>query len=126
MPPVKYASRIEGILHALAFWHNDFRNGPIESFALASQRGDEQIYAVWNICAECGSKGAQRGTQLSFVDNNGVLEGTATYPGGSTMHETTTISADGNTITSPSKANFLKGTFSWIEVWERVPDKKRK
>jgi hypothetical protein len=71
-------------------------------------------------------RGAQRGTVLSFVDHNGVIEGTAKYPSGTTMHETITISADGNTMTSPSSMNLPKGTASWTEVWERVPDKKRK
>lgn len=71
-------------------------------------------------------KGAQRGTTLSFVDHNGALEGTAQYPSGMILHETISLSADGNTITSPSTLNFSKGTASWTEVWERVPDKKRK
>jgi hypothetical protein len=71
-------------------------------------------------------KGAQRGTTLSFVDHDGVLEGTAQYPSGMMMHETISLSADGNTITSPSTLNSSKGTTAWTEVWERVPDKKRK
>jgi hypothetical protein len=29
-------------------------------------------------------KGAQRGIQASYIDNNGILEGTVAYPGGST------------------------------------------
>jgi hypothetical protein len=66
-----------------------------------------------------------QGAKLSFVDNNGVLEGTATYPGGMTMHETITVSQDSNTITSESNLTFPKGTASWTEVWERVQQKKK-
>jgi hypothetical protein len=66
-----------------------------------------------------------QGAKLSFVDNNGVLEGTATYPGGMTMHETITISQDSNTISSESNLAFPKGTASWTEVWERVQQKKK-
>lgn len=65
-----------------------------------------------------------QGAKLSFVDTNGVLEGTTTYPGGMTMHETITISQDNNTITSESNLTFPKGA-SWTEVWERVPQKKK-
>jgi len=71
-------------------------------------------------------KGAQRGTQLSFVDNNGILEATATYPGGETMHQTSTVSPDGNTMTAQCSLSSPAATASWTEVWERVPDKKRK
>jgi hypothetical protein len=71
-------------------------------------------------------KGAQRGTTLSFVGHDGVLEGTAQYSGGMMMHEIISLSADGNTITSPSTLSSSKGTVSWTEVWGRVPDKKRK
>jgi hypothetical protein len=71
-------------------------------------------------------KGAPRGTHLSYVDIDGVLEGTSTSPDGTTQHETITVSADGNTMTSQSKLSFPKGTASWTEVWERVPDKKGK
>jgi hypothetical protein len=69
-------------------------------------------------------QGAQD-AKLSFVDNNGVLEGTATYPGGMTMHVTTSISQDSNTISSESNLTFPKGTASWTEVWERVPQNKK-
>ncbi len=71
-------------------------------------------------------KGPQRGAHLSFVGVGGVLEGTATYPNGSTEHETISVSADGNTLTSQSEMSVPTGTASWTEVWERVPDKKRK
>lgn len=66
-----------------------------------------------------------QGAKLSFVDNKGVLEGTANYPGGMTMHETITISQDSNTITSESNLTLPKGTASWTEVWERVQQKKK-
>ena len=66
-----------------------------------------------------------RGAKLSFVDNNGVLEGTATYPGGMTMHETITLSQDGNTMISESKLTSPTATASWTEVWERVQQKKK-
>jgi len=66
-----------------------------------------------------------QGAKLSFVDNNGVLEGTATYPGGMTMHEIVTISQDSNTITSESNLTFPTGTGSSTEVWERVQQKKK-
>jgi hypothetical protein len=71
-------------------------------------------------------KGPQRGAHLSFVDNNGVLEGTATYPDGTIEHETITVSADGNTMTSHSEFSLPAGSKSWTEIWERVPDKKRR
>ena len=67
-----------------------------------------------------------RGSQLSFVDNNGILEGTAEYPGGETIHETNTVSSDGNTMISQSTLSGPKGPASWTEVWERIPDKKQK
>jgi hypothetical protein len=69
-------------------------------------------------------QGAQ-GAKLAFVDNNGVLEGTATYPGQMTMHETTTLSQDGNTIISESTLTSPSATASWTEVWERVQQKKK-
>ena len=66
-----------------------------------------------------------RGAKLSFVDNNGVLEGTATYPRGMTMHEAITISQDSNTITAESNLTYPNGTASWSEVWDRVQQKKK-
>jgi hypothetical protein len=69
-------------------------------------------------------QGAQD-AKLSFVDNNGVLEGTATYPGQMTMHETITLSEDSNTLSSESNLTSPTATASWTEVWERVQQKKK-
>ena len=79
-------------------------------------------------------KGVRRGTQMSFVDNNGILEGTTKFPGnvkspdGMILHDTIAVSADGNTMISQSVLTLAngKGIDSWTEVWERAPDKKRK
>jgi len=71
-------------------------------------------------------KGAERGTRLAFVENNGILEGTATSPNGGTVRQTVTLSPDGNTMTAQCSSNFPPATASWTEVWERSLDKKRK
>ncbi len=77
-------------------------------------------------------KGAGRGSRISFVDNNGILEGTVKYqetakhPDGMIEHEIIAVSADGNTMTAQSTLTSSDGTKSWKEVWERVPDKKPK
>ena len=77
-------------------------------------------------------KGAGRGSRMSFVDNNGILEGTVKYqetakhPDGMVENETIAVSADGNTMTAQSTLTSPEGTESWNEVWERVPDKKPK
>jgi hypothetical protein len=70
-------------------------------------------------------QGAVPGTKLSYVDNNGSLVGTSTYPNGEIQHDTITVSSDGNTMTSQSTYSSGGSTLSWTEVWERE-DKKHK
>jgi hypothetical protein len=71
-------------------------------------------------------QGAVPGTKLSYVDDNGSLVGTSTYPNGEIQHDTITVSVDGNTMTSQSTYSSGGNTLSWTEVWEREPDKKHK
>jgi hypothetical protein len=71
-------------------------------------------------------KGAEHGARLAFVENNAVLEGVATYSGGGTIHQAITVSPDGNTMTAQCSLSFPSETASWVEVWEREPDKNRK
>jgi hypothetical protein len=71
-------------------------------------------------------KAGERSMKVAYVDKEGTLEGTAKYADGTVGHESISISEDGNTMTSISSVSLPKGTASWTEVWERVPDKKRK
>lgn len=66
-------------------------------------------------------KGAPRGTQLSYIENNGILEGTVVFPDGTVYHDTLTLSPDGNMISSQTNASLPSGRAqSWTEVWNRV------
>lgn len=70
-------------------------------------------------------KGDTPGVQWSYVNDNGVLQGTF-KSSDRTGHETITVSPDGTTMTSQSSMILPKGgTAYWIEVWERSPDKKQ-
>jgi hypothetical protein len=72
---------------------------------------------------KAGERSAMR---MAYVDKGGTLEGTAKYPDGTVGHESISISEDGNTMTSISSVSLPKGAASWTEVWDRVPDKKRR
>jgi hypothetical protein len=72
-------------------------------------------------------RGFPAGTKLSYTENKGTLEGTATFLDGGTQHETITVSSDGDMMTAQCIGSSpVHGTGSWTEVWERVPDKKKK
>jgi hypothetical protein len=64
--------------------------------------------------------------QMSFVENNGTLQGTTIYADGETEYQTITVSPDGSTMTAQCSVETPKGKESWTEVWERVAEKKRK
>jgi hypothetical protein len=119
VPPIKEATLIVSQATASAFkWTltTTYMNGSRDVMGF-----DGAIDGKPYVC-----KSAQRGIQAPYIDNNGILEGTVAYPGGSTIHESTTVSPDGNMMTAQSTATFPSGSASWTEVWERVQEKKRK
>jgi len=63
--------------------------------------------------------GSDRKFKVSYVLKGDSLEGTWNIGSGDVIHEVTTVSSDGQTLTSMSEGAFSAGVLKWSEVYDR-------
>jgi hypothetical protein len=63
--------------------------------------------------------GSDRNMKVSYVLKGDALEGTWNIGSGDVIHEVTTVSSDGQTLTSMSEGAFRNGVLKWSEVYDR-------